>query len=153
MSCVFAPERTTDSGSPFSSVKMLRFAPIFSTVGWIMPNRLLSQRRFYHTTINALPFPANSFQFIVFLQTQYPYLFKEACRLSFLKIPVDTAAGTIFSRHCFPLASSSQNIEDTFQHLPDGQAWPPLPRRLLVMFVRIPLFFRNILFDFFPEFV
>ena len=153
MSCVFAPERTTDSGSPFSSVKTLRFVPIFSTVGWVTSHRLPCQGCFDHTAINALPFPANSLQLVIFFQAQYPYLFKEACLLPFLKISVNTAATPIFPWDRFPLAPRPQNIEDAFQNLPGGQSGPSLSGGFLIMFARISLLFRNILFYFFPQLI
>ena len=56
-----APERTTARGIPFSSVRIERFVPIFSTVCRVLPHRLPRQRRFYHAPIHTLPFPADSF--------------------------------------------------------------------------------------------
>ena len=145
MSCVFAPERTTDSGSPFSSVKTLRFVPIFPQSVGLCPTDSRARGAFIiqpSMLCHSQPIPSNS-----------SYFFKGNRCLPFLKIPVNTAAAPIFLRNSFLLTPGSQNIEDSFQHLSGRQAWPSLSWGFLVMLVRISLLFRNILFDFFSEFV
>lgn len=152
MSCVLTPEKTTDSGSPFSSVKALRFVPIFPrSVGYVPPTPVSKALLSYNHQLSAIP---SRFLLIRRISpNSISIFFKEICCLPFLKIPVNVAAAHIFSRYCFLMAPGSQNIEDSLQHLPGGQAWPSLPRWFLVMLVRISLFFRNILFDSFPEFI
>ena len=93
--------------------KTLLFVPIFSPIGRIMTNCLSGQRSLYHTAIDTLPFPTDSFQFIVFFQSDCPYSFEKSCICPCLEITMDTTAGAKFFWKGLPLATSSQDIEDT----------------------------------------
>ena len=69
----FAPSRSTERGSPFSSTSTLRFVPIFPRFlgyGPLLPALMVL------TAIHTLSFPANPFQFIILLQTFGPNFFK-----------------------------------------------------------------------------
>ena len=150
-SCVFAPERTTAKGSPFSSVRIERFVPIFSTVCRVLPHRLPRQRRFYHAAVHTLPFPADSFHFIIFFQSFCPNLFKESRCRPLLEILMYTAARPIFFGNRFPLTTGSQNIEYPFQHLPFRQRLPPPSGLSLILFFGIPAPIWDFIFDCLPE--
>ena len=152
-SCVLAPERTTASGSPFSSTRTLRFVPIFSSVFWIFPNRLQSQRCFYHTAVQTLPLPADSFQFIVLFQTFCPYFFKKARCKPLLERPMYGAPAAIFPGQGFPLTARSQHIEYPLQGFPCRHWLASLSRCMNIVLFRISFRFRNIFLDPFPKLV
>ena len=146
MSWVFAPEITIDRGSPFSSVRTLRFVPIFSSVRWILPNGLQCQRCFYHTAVQTLPLPADPFQFIVLFQPFAPDFFKESRCLPFLEPSVYRAGTSVFPGQCLPLTPGSQHIEYPLQRFPCRHWFPSLTRCVLVFLCRIPFPFRYLLF-------
>ncbi len=153
MSCVFAPEITTASGSPFSSVRTLRFVPIFSSVCWILPSGLQGQRCFYHTSAQALPFSSYSFQLVILLQPFAPNLFKKACRLPFLKLSVYCTAASILKRQCLPLATSPQHIKYPLKCFPCWHWLSTLTGGIFVFLPWIPPFFRYFSLDYFPKFI
>ena len=141
MSCVFAPEITIASGSPFSSTKTLRFVPIFSSARWILSNGLQCKRHFDHTAVHALPLPADSFQLIVLFQTCAPNFLKETGRQPFLKPSVHRAAASVFTGQGLPLAAGPKYIKYPLQRFSRWHWFPPLTGGILVFLCWIPLFF------------
>lgn len=111
--CVLTPDSTSDSGRCFSSVRMLRFVPVFPHAVGLRPTASKAN--------GTLTFPADSFQFIVLLQTFCPYLKKSCCR-QILEILVDTVLCSIFLGYCFLLTVRPQNIKYPFQNLPFAYA-------------------------------
>ena len=150
---VLAPDSTTDSGRPFSTVRTLRFVPIFSSVRWILSNGLLCQRCLYHTAIQALPRPADPFHFIIFFQTLGPDLLKKSRCQSFLKCSVYGAAAAVLPWQCLPLTARSQHIEYPLQRFPRWHPLASLAQSMDIVFLCIPLRFRNFVLDLFPKFI
>ncbi len=150
---VLAPDSTTDSGRPFSSVRTLRFVPIFSSVRWILSNGLLCQRCLYHTAIQALPRPADFFYFIILFQTFGPDLLKKSRCQPFLKCSVYRAAAAVLPWQCLPLTARSQHIEYPLQRFPRWHPLASLTRSMDIVFLCIPLRFRNFVLDLFPKFI
>jgi hypothetical protein len=60
ISCLFAPLTTIPTGNPGDPTATPRFVPSFPPIRGVSPRRRPCQRCFYHTTIHALPFPAQS---------------------------------------------------------------------------------------------
>ncbi len=149
---MLAPERTTASGRPFSSVRTLRFVPIFSSVCWILSNRLQGQRRFYHATVQALPLPADPFQFIVLFETLGPDLLKKPRCQPLLKRPVYGASAAIFPGQGFPLTACPQHIEYPLQCFPRWHRLASLPWCMNIFLFRVSFRFRNISLNCFPKF-
>lgn len=125
----------------------------FSSVCWIFPNRLQSQRCFYHTAVQTLPLPADSFQFIVLFQTFCPYFFKKARCKPLLERPMYGAPAAIFPGQGFPLTARSQHIEYPLQGFPCRHWLASLSRCMNIVLFRISFRFRNIFLDPFPKFV
>ena len=137
---------TIASGSPFSSVRTLRFVPIFSSIRWILSNGFQDKRCFYHTAVQTLPLPADPFQFIVPFQTLAPDFFKETSFQPFLKPSVYCTAASILPGQRLPLTAGSQYIKYPLQRLPCRHWFPSLTRCVLVFLCRIPFPFRYLLF-------
>ena len=154
LSCRFAPSRTIDSGRPCSSDNTLRFVPFFSPISWIWPCCAPSQWCFHHAPVYALPFPADSFQVIVFFQCRRPDSLEKASFFPLLKIPVKAAARAIFYRNRLPLTASPKHIENPRQHFPGIQSFSSLTRTMTVLLVRVTSFRnRYLVLNFLPKLV
>ena len=109
------------------------FCPHFFPGRSGLPNRLMSQWRFYHTPIAASPTPADSFYLVIFRQAHSPDFPEKTRFRPCLKIPAETASGAIR----LPLDACPQNVKNALQRISGGQRFASLPRLVLADFVRV----------------
>jgi hypothetical protein len=85
-----------------------------------------SERSLGHGSIDALPFPLNAFEFVVFLQSHPPNGCKEFLANQKLKVAMQATSRTKLARCRFPLTAGPQHIKNTVEDLPPLQrlsAW------------------------------
>ena len=113
MSCVLAPLIATPIGTPRASVSTERLVPSLPRSVGFLPVFSPTQRRLTHRSVNALPIPLNGFELVIFKQACLPQLAKNTSFGPLLKVAMERATGTKFTRDSFPLATRSQNIKNT----------------------------------------
>jgi len=151
-SCLFAPVTTIDKGTPRSSTRIWRLLPFFPPVSRVSTYGLLSQWRFGHRSIDALPVPGDAFHLIVFGKAGTPDSNKEASSHPSHKMSVDgTRTAVSFLGQRLPLAPGTQHVDDRFKDLPVFHRFPAATGFTLIPFVRIALWGRNQGSHFLPE--
>lgn len=96
----------------------------FGSISRIGAGVFLAKGRFGHRAIHRLPFPIETFEFIVVQETLRLPLSENACLCPFLKTSMCTAAGADPCRiQCFPLTSCSQTRANGIHRLAVIRAW------------------------------
>jgi hypothetical protein len=104
----------------------------------------LSQWRFHHRPVNALPSPRDSFKVIVFGQTGLPQGFKDSGLLPLKESGMDrTGAAETLGGECFPLAARSQNVYDAFKDKPRVFGLAPTTSFARIGLIRQALAYRD----------
>jgi hypothetical protein len=99
--------------------------PFFPPIRGVVAHRFQSQRSFTLGTVNALPFPSNPFQIIVFGQTRPPEATKKTCGAPLLKMTVNRCGAAKTFGQGFPLAAGPQDIHDGSKHVTRSQGFTP----------------------------
>jgi hypothetical protein len=137
---VFAPDTTTESGTPRPSTSSERFVPIFPPVCRVAPDRLSRQRRLIHTAINALPQPRHPFHVRILGQASSPDPFEHTGSRPRHEIGVDSAASAeLRFRKRLPLDARACNIDDRRQHGSGRNRLASCSGRAMVLLGRIAL--------------
>jgi len=119
-SCRLAPLATSDSGTPRASTRRLRLRPFFSPIRGVRPHAFGCQRSLMHGPIDALPAPGDALHLVVFGESCLPQAEKKASALPSLKVCVNRAGTTEFTRQSLPLAARTQHINDGGKDLSGG---------------------------------
>src|SRR6187401_2923780 len=104
-------------GTPRPSICTERLTPILPRSVGFFPVFFPAQRRLVHRPIQALPFPVDALQLVVFFQRDTPQLLEYAQLNPLLKIGMDGAARTELARHRLPLATCYEHIENSVGNL------------------------------------
>src|ERR1019366_4003094 len=102
-SCTLAPLPTHDRGTPRASTRRLRLRPFFSPIRGVRPHAFGCQRSLVHGPIDALPAPGDALHLVVFGESGLPQAKKKASALPSLKVCVNRAGTTEFTRQGLPL--------------------------------------------------
>ncbi len=110
------PVTISESGTPVPSTSKLRLVPFFPPIRGVVAYRFQRQGSFALSAVNALPFPGNPFQIIVFGQTGPPQSAEESRRAPLLKATVNRrgTAKTLGQR--FPLTTRPQHVHNGSEH-------------------------------------
>src|SRR5438552_1786329 len=88
-----APLTVRPKGTPWPSVNSERLVPFFARSVGFLPVFFSSQGGLGHTTVQGLPLPLNTLEFVIFFQSQPPQRAEEASANQGLKRAVQTAGG------------------------------------------------------------
>src|SRR5688572_16515915 len=121
MSCVLAPLTAMPKGIPAPSVSNDRLVPDLPRSVGFGPVFPPTERSLRHGPVDALPFPLDAFEFVVFLQGQLPEFGEDALCDQQLEVAVQAASRPELRRRGFPLTAGSQHIEDPVEDRPPLQ--------------------------------
>ncbi|AFU57847.1 hypothetical protein Ngar_c09050 [Candidatus Nitrososphaera gargensis Ga9.2] len=123
MSCVLAPSTTTPMGTPLPSTRRLLLVPDLALSVGFGPVLFSPEGRFCHHAIHRLPFPVDSFLYVVFQQALDPHA-PEHTSLPPLLEPVKYGGRCAqAARERVPLAASTQDVEDGTHCFPVVHPW------------------------------